>query len=282
MSDVFRETFHFLEMPDGPRFAVITHPNAPPTGTGIVLCSGGWFSGSWNFNRMYVRLARSLAARGHMVVRFDWYGSGESPGYLVRFHLEEPSAEDVIRVASLLDKCERIVGAGVCFGATSLLSAAQRIDHLEAVVLIAAMVPGRRRDTARQITPRAVFRSALRPSVVKGWFDPYRRRLYLKWFRTRRRALYRRIRRKTDQIRDGSLAIQIQGLVSRGISMYFLYGESDANLPAFSVEPLASITASEHVRVEVVPFDVGSSNKLEAQEETCRVITSVVERVTGN
>lgn len=275
------ESLHFLDQSNGPRFAIVTHPTDAPTGTGVLLCNGGWYPGSWNFNRMYVKLARSLAADGHRVVRFDWYGSGESPGYLDRYRLSKPFVEDVVAAAALLEGSQNIVGAGICFGAASLLSAADRIDHLRGLVLISASVPGSGpRARATQLTVGKAARSAIRPSVAIGWFDPYARRLYLKWLRLRWRALSKRLRH-TQMISDqGTMAMQIQGLTKRGKLVWFLYGEGDAGLPAFSIEPLASASRSDTVRIEVVPFDVEGSGTIGAQEATSRVITEMVEAVT--
>lgn len=276
------ETFHFLDLPDGPRFAVVTHPSSSSSGTGVVLCNGGWFPGSWNFNRMYVKLARSLAARGHTVVRFDWYGSGESPGYLVRYRLAEPFADDVVGAAALLEGSHHIVGAGICFGAASLLAAADRIDRLAGLVLVSAPVPGTgRRARATYVTAGKAMRSALRPSVARGWFDRNTRRLYLKWIRSRRRALSKHLRPQAQETPNRrAIAGQIEGLARRGKLLCFLYGEGDANLPTFSQEPLASAVRSGNVRIEVVPFDVEGSGTVGAQEATSRVIIDMVETVT--
>lgn len=282
MTAVPRETFHFLDQPDGPRFAVVTHPSSLRTGTGVVLCNGGWFPGSWNFNRMYVKLARLLAAQGHTVVRFDWYGSGESPGYLVRYTLTEPFVDDVVAAAGLLNGSLQIVGAGICLGAASLLFAADRIDRLAGLVLVSAAVPGSGpRARATRATVGKAMLSALRPSVARGWFDPYTRRLYLKWFRTRRRSLTKHIRRPAQAVPDRrGMAGQIEGLAKRGTSLCFLYGEGDSNLTAFSEEPLASASGSDNVRIQVVPFDVEGSGTIGAQQATSRVIIDMVDAVT--
>lgn len=281
MTGLISETFHFLDVSNGPQFAVVTNPTTSLTGTGVLLCSGGWFSGSWNFNRVFVNLARSLASQGHKVVRFDWCGTGESPGGLTRFDLTKPAVEDVLGAVSLLEGSKRIVCAGLCFGATSLLAASEEIANLEALVLIAAMVPGGRRDKTQQIRPAIAFRAALRPSVVKGWFNPYTRRLYLKWLRARRRALYRRIRGKSVKASEPTtMAIQLRKLQERGVSVWFLYGEEDPNLREFSGEPLA--TASAHAHIEVVSFDVGSSDTLGAQEEIRRVTARAVANLVAS
>ena len=275
------ESLHFLEQPNGPRFAIVTHPGGSPTGTGIVLCNGGWYPGSWNFNRLYVRLARKLAHKGHLVVRFDWYGSGESPGYLDRYRLNEPFVDDVVAAAALLDECKTVVGAGICFGAESLLRAADRIDHLVGLVLVSAAVPGSGpRARATKMTVGSAIRTAIRPSVAIGLFDPYARRVYAKWLRLRWRALSTRVGPATRTPDRGTLASQIQELGRRGKRLWFLYGEGDVNLQAFSAEPLASASRTENIRIDVVPFDVEGSGTIEAQEAISDLITEMAEAVT--
>lgn len=276
-----KDTLQFLDMTDGPRFAVITQPRAPVSDTGVLLCNGGWVSGSWYFNRLYVKLARSLAGRGHPVVRFDWYGTGESPGFLLRFNLDDSFVEDVLGAASLLKESRRIVGIGYCFGAVSLLAAADRLEHLAGLVLISPPVAGRGpRARATQLKTRTAVRASLRPSVVRGWFDPYTRRLYWKWLRARARALLRRPRRAVPEPPGDTMATRLHELALRGISVLLVYGEGDSNLEAFSREPLASIVESENVRVEVVPGDVEGSGTLEIQETIARLAGEAVSIVT--
>lgn len=272
------ETLHFRDTPDGPRFAVITQPRAPVSDTGVLLCNGGWVSGSWYFNRLYVKLARSLAGRGHSVVRFDWHGTGESPGFLLRFNLEDPFVDDVLSAASLLKECRRIVGIGYCFGAVSLLAAADRLEHLTGLVLISPPVAGRlKRTRATQLKARTAVRASLRPSVVRGWFDPYTRRLYWKWLRGRVRALRRRRRRAVSEPLGNTMATRLHELALQGISVLLVYGEGDSNLQAFSQEPLSSIVESENVRIEVVPGDVEGSGTLAIQETISRIMSAAVE-----
>jgi pimeloyl-ACP methyl ester carboxylesterase len=276
------ETLHYLVGEEGPQFAIVTHPTVEPTGTGVVLCSGGWFPGSWNLNRIWVDLARSLAKEGHRVVRFDWHGSGESAGHLFRYRLDEPFSEDVLRAASLLDGAQRVVAAGICFGAVSLLEAASRIDRLEGICLVTARVPGGgNKVRGKGATLASVLRSAPKDELVKGWFDPQTRGLYLKWFRLRWRALTKRFRPKPPATAERSaMAARILDLAARGVTLRFLYGEGDSSLPAFSTDPLASVVKARGVSIETIPHDLEGSNTIASQEATQRMIADLVRTVT--
>ena len=281
MTMEFNETLHFLESSDGPRFAIVTHPSGPRSSTGVVLCNGGWPSGSWYFNRLLVKLARSLASKGHTVVRFDWYGSGESPGFLERFDLAEPLARDVVRAATLLDRSQRVVGVGVCFGAVSLLAAAHSIEKLDALVLVSALVPGSGpKARASKATGAVVARVALRPSVMKGWFDPTTRQLYLKWIRKRWNAVARRgIGSSPDAGRE-ALANKILEITSEGIRLCFIYGSGELSLREFASEPLASAAETDAVSVAVVEGDVGASSPPNVQAAIVAIIADVVDTAT--
>ena len=278
MTDGWIESLHFNETPKGARFAVVTRPVGPASGVGVLLCSGGWFAGNWSLNRLYVNLARDLATAGHTVVRFDWEGTGESPGYIQSFRLDEPFLEDVYQMAALLSNSERVVAAGICFGASSLLSAANQITNLSDLVLISVTIPGSGPSrVAHRATLGAVAKVALRPSVLRGWFDPYTRRLYLKWFRARKRTLLNLLKRGATRAPAGKLVPnQILALLQRGVSVRFLYGRGNSSLSAFSTEPFASIAASDLVRIEVIDGDVGSSSSKEDREAISRVITDAV------
>ncbi len=276
------ETFLFLELEDAPRFAVVTHPTAPESGIGVLLCNGGWISGSWYFNRFYVKLARSLASAGHLVVRFDWFGSGESPGFLRSFRLDEPFIEDVVAAATQLGSCRAIVGVGYCFGATSLLAAANRIERLAGAVLVSAVVPGSGpRARATKATVRTLMRSAVRLSVIKGWFNPNARRLYLKWFRVRIRAFFQRFRQPAPNVESRvSMAKRLESLTDRGALVKLIYGENDSNLRTLSLEPFATLAESGKLLIEVLPGDVEGSGSLEIQESISRAIEDAVAAVT--
>ncbi len=87
--------------------------------TGLLLVTGGTQTRVGS-HRMYERLAKSLSQRGFPCLRFDRRGVGDSSG-------EDPdfrgSADDLKAAADTLrkeTKVERIIGFGLCDGATTL------------------------------------------------------------------------------------------------------------------------------------------------------------------
>ena len=69
-------------------FGALHYPQAKPTGTGVILCypMGQEYM---RIHRTYVELAKSLAAAGSYVFRFDYFGSGDSSGDPVSGNLEQ-------------------------------------------------------------------------------------------------------------------------------------------------------------------------------------------------
>ena len=112
---------------------IVHHPpaDAPETtqATGVVVVVGGpqYRVGS---HRQFVHLARTLAAAGHAVLRFDVQGMGDSSGALRSFEAMDGDIRAAIEVFS---RCcpgvRRIVLWGLCDGASAnLLYVARQAD----------------------------------------------------------------------------------------------------------------------------------------------------------
>src|SRR3954470_23570244 len=103
--------------------------DAAPGTTGLLMVTGGTQTRIGS-HRMYERLAKALAENGFPCFRYDRRGVGDSAG-------EDPgfrgSAADIAAAAAAFRKempaLERIVGFGLCDGATALAL------HGEAAVL---------------------------------------------------------------------------------------------------------------------------------------------------
>ncbi len=178
----------FLDAPDGPIFAVSSRCDHPtPSRTGVVLLPGGWFGTSTNGNRVFVRLSRELAAMGFPVIRIDWRGIGESGGEIDRFHLGQPFPDEARAAARhlLVDECDDLAVVGFCFGAHSALTAATDLP-VRALGLVSLNFPAetpidnKTSAIAKKTSIVDLVALNLRPVVLKGWFDPVTRGVYLK------------------------------------------------------------------------------------------------------
>ncbi|MGK5627801.1 alpha/beta hydrolase [Streptomyces sp. URMC 123] len=128
---------------DGERlFAVVTEPVGEPSGTGVLLLSGGVYVLSTNRNRMFVTLARRLAGRGHRVLRLDYRGVGESTGVISDYALDSPNPADVSAAVACLTEAgsRRIAAVGSCFGARAALHTLAGHPALESLVLLSPPV----------------------------------------------------------------------------------------------------------------------------------------------
>lgn len=121
--------------------AVMTRPEQS-SDLGVVLFTGGGWMPSTHRNRMYVDLARHLAAMGCTVMRFDYAGVGDSTGHTRFFDSMAPHVEDALAVAEALQATgvNRLVLAGTCYGGRTALAASESIGSLVGLVLSAAPV----------------------------------------------------------------------------------------------------------------------------------------------
>jgi pimeloyl-ACP methyl ester carboxylesterase len=90
-------------------------------------------------SRMYVCLARKLAAAGFTVLRLDFSGIGDSPARRDTVSLEEGALEETREAMDLMARTrgtERFLLIGLCSGADSSFQAAKADPRVAGVVLI--------------------------------------------------------------------------------------------------------------------------------------------------
>ncbi len=93
-------------------------------------------------NRMFVELARRLAARGYAAFRFDYHGCGDSGGAPEFLDPGRPHRDDALAVLRALHDAlgqRRFVLVGSCFDARTALSAFDgAADWIDGIVFMAA------------------------------------------------------------------------------------------------------------------------------------------------
>jgi alpha/beta superfamily hydrolase len=138
------ETPQFFLNRDGRRLFSVLHRSAQGTATdrAVVICAPLFDEKLWS-HRVLVNVARYLAARGMPVLRFDYFGDGESEG---RF--EDASVMSRVRdIHDAVDFCRRETQArhvyllGLCYGATLALRASLANDERDAVAGVIAWAP---------------------------------------------------------------------------------------------------------------------------------------------
>jgi len=103
--------------------------------TGLLLVTGGSQSRVGS-HRMYERLAKDLASQGFPCLRFDRRGVGDSAGEDPGFHGSGPDLEAALAAfRKEVPTLERVMGLGLCDGATALALFGRRIG-LDALILV--------------------------------------------------------------------------------------------------------------------------------------------------
>jgi pimeloyl-ACP methyl ester carboxylesterase len=292
------EAVAVLDAANGALVAIVTRSNGPDGGPGVVVCPGGWYGTSTNRNRVFVRLARRLAAGGATVIRFDWHGVGESAGEIDRYVLDEPFTDDVVAAADHLQALGHrdLTLVGVCFGARSALGAAPLVPGLRRLILLSFPVPSPEGLTkASWYGSRHGLRDLLRLStdraVLAGLRDPNVRRVYRKAVRLKLRSVRGRnlgrsavARPKVSSpslLTPGELLRQLSELERRGVSTHLLFGEEDIELAAFAEfrdDALDRYLASESAGtiVRTVSGNIHGFDTLAVQDAVIDLIAAAV------
>ena len=248
--------------------ATVTSPvggDAPPRGWPVVLLVPGSSPGDRDGTRdgvpIFAQLAGALSAAGHLVVRYDRRGVGQSGGRPESARLADYAEDvrDLVRYVRDRDDAddERIVAAGYDEGGWIALAAAARERRIAAVALLAspgvtgeelvlerqraeltrlAATPAERRE--RVALQRRLHAAVVREGSWEGIPDELRRQADTPWFRSF----------LTFDPRDAIRRMRQPILV--------LHGELDRQVPAHHAERLAELVRERgRSRVDVVAVE---------------------------
>ena len=290
-----RELGAYLRAGEEDIFALLTLPVGEPRHRAVVLLQGGAWTPSFGRGRGLRRLAHRLAAEGFHVARFDYHGVGESTGEVRTFRLDEPFTEDleaVIRWLGHEHGLKRIVLMGTCFGARTALAGAADIEGLEGVALFPPPV----RDLAlgEQFTSYPLswyLKKLFKLRTLRRLLNTRFRRAYRLLVKNKIRSVGQsRSRRSSEEsyrrALDASPAFlrNLKALLARGLPVYMLYGDADADYEDFSqarTGELRSVMdrAGRQLRLDVIRGHVHGMTNIENQE---RVIDLLAEWVTSD
>lgn len=227
----------FYPAGDEELFAVLTTPTTDANDLVAILLSGGVWTPSPGRNRIWVRLARLLAAHGWHAVRLDYRGVGESSGFTSTYRLEEPFVEDVAGVVEWTKKrgLADIVLMGTCFGARTAMASADRIQHLRGVALFPAPVRDFEMGQRAASLPLTWYlKKACRPAVISKLRRAENRADYRRMIHKKVRLALDRRGRETDGIEHRFQWVspvfvdQLAGMVNRGVPVLLIFGEDDS------------------------------------------------------
>ena len=275
----------FIETGTGTLASMWSIPQGTPAQTGVILLSAGGHVVHSQTNRWGYRLARSIAAEGFPVLRFDYTGTGDSTGQADTFALDDPNASDAAAaVCAMAQQVDRVLLIGHCYGARSAFEVAA--DHSEIVGVYAIAPPVRDGARGEGTGSRLAYEASLAGYVghaVKA-FRPQElatregRRRYVRLARTFVTARWRRLQRRlpwayedpTPWVSD-RLIRQLQALGRRQVPVLFSYGSADSDYADFAKARAGRLgglmTKGKMVEVSVREGEVHNMSRVDLQSD---------------
>jgi alpha-beta hydrolase superfamily lysophospholipase len=229
-------------------FGILSTPKSVSAAPAVILLNTG-IEYRVGPHRLYVPLARELAARGHVVFRYDLGGLGDSappPGAAENVVYPDHAVDDAREAIALIRKLapgRRVILAGLCSGAWHAFCAAK--DGLQVDGIVSVNPPLYLRDGGEKTTRN--------PEYQQIGF--YRRAMHdpAKWRRVLRgRSAYRNFVRfagsyvrwkasswlgaaSRGRLLDG-LARDLNFISARGITSLFVFSRGDTGLEYFRIQ----------------------------------------------
>ena len=231
--------------PDGPRLQVQS--------AGVILLNQGMIH-RVGPNRIYVKLARRLAAEGLTVLRFDFSGIGDSPPGStdvpsdLRTVVETRAAMDCL---SELRGCDRFILMGICSGAVNSINTAAQDPRVSGVVQINPQFFSRELSSYVEARRGQYWRALL--ANPRRWYRPLTGQANYRMLRTRLRGLF--VRGKQASAAATKVASEFGELTERGVSLLLVYSARDWGLQYFEIMKGGAIDAlveSGELRVEMM------------------------------
>ena len=170
----FAERSIIMPGPHGKLYGIFTPPasEAEPAGLCVILFGRN----RWWGDRLSVKGARWLAARGFSCLRFDYHGYGESEGDCKAIDPDRPYSEDAVAAIRYIRSefaQQRFALIGFCFdGRTAISAVKQEGESIEAIVVF-AVLPGEM--ASLNIQPEKVGRGITDASSVVRVSEGFKR-----------------------------------------------------------------------------------------------------------
>jgi dienelactone hydrolase len=241
--------------------------------------------------RVYVRMARALAAMGSVVLRFDFSGIGDSPVRHDTLPFDKSAVRETQGAMDFLQAtrgAERFILLGGCSGARVSLQTACCDPRVVGAFLINLQMSEDDNQSSDQTSRTAAFyyrNFAL--FNLKSWCKllagkaDYRKVVRALGFLARRQlALTRKMSPESIQ-----LAANLRMLAESGVCVTFLYAESDPRLndlrEALGRE-LRELRALAKVRVEIIPRSDHTFSSLHDQDKLLKKTCELIEGIASS
>lgn len=244
--------------PDDGLVGVLGAPEAATGGRpGVVLLSSGIVH-RMGPNRLYVTIARRLAAAGFPTLRMDFSGVGDSPPRADPRPFRERCVEETIAALDALGAraaCDGFVAGGICSGADAALLTAQADARVRAVAAVNARRFLLSDGEIERVRGAVLSRHYRRIATSRSFGGHSLAKLSggkMSW-RDVVRAVRSQIPRPGGSgIRDGTRALR--SLLDRGVRVWSFHSEADEGLDCLRV--LAGRRMAELQRREGFRFEV--------------------------
>jgi hypothetical protein len=236
-------------------------------------------------NRLYVKMARTLAAMGFVTLRFDFSGSGDSEiradSLLFKRSIVEETQEAMNHL-SAAKGIERFILIGIHSGAMNSLKAACNDPRVLGVILINTTGYGGKALNSYVTNYRLarIYRE-IGWSSLRGWLriitgkSNYRNMLRVVGFHLRR--AFTRDRKAIPKTHDGTpdLRTDLCLLARRGAHLLLIHSRGDPSLDYLQAIPDDEIRGPRSrgtLRVEIIPQADPTLTLLRTQEHLCGIV----------
>jgi hypothetical protein len=296
------ETAVFLD-DDRTLFGIVSAPDRtdaapPPKRRGILMLNAGSIH-HIGPNRMYVRLARSWAAQGHVVLRADVSGIGDSaphPGEAENVVYTPHAEEDVARALAFLRRQPGVEGCvivGLCSGAYNAFKVAVKGAGVDAIVPINPLtffwkdgmsldfdysehrVTQDARRYSEKVFSLASWKKVFRGNVSLGGVAQVLARHSASLVSGRGRDIARRFGHRFPD----DLAFELDEVARRGIGLHFVFARDDPGMDILRVQGGRAVTRLERagkLKVDVIDARGHTFTALWAQDALVAVLSAIV------
>lgn len=261
---------------------VLTRPvTAEPASDAAVIFFNAGLVHRVGPSRLYVELARQLAALGWTCLRFDHAGIGDSPARGEQLPAEKAAVFEAIEAMDALARhagCTRFVLAGMCAGTPTAFRAAVIDRRVEALVLLNSVLGDRasadeqalQEMTARKLAHSywtdKVFRPRSWLRLLSGKTSP--RRIFAMLLRAQRSNA----RRADTPLNgdDAAVLTDLGALCTRGSRVLLLFGEHTGVRHYFGMKfeaHLAQLPQAQRVTLAILAGGDHSFTTLALQDE---------------
>jgi alpha/beta superfamily hydrolase len=274
-------------------YGILSVPDATSTAPAIIFLNTN-FEYRVGPHRLYVPLARELAAQGHVVLRYDLGGIGDSePHAGAAENVAYPAhaiddAREAIAFIRKLAPGRRLIVAGLCSGGWHVFCAARAGLPVDAIVSVNPPLYLRDGSSSTRLRDAARWARALRRPLDVRVMRSIRRHLTRRWVHNQENGSYRRFLGQKGQRRIASvvgsplfdgLARDLDSISARGVTSFFVFSRGDKGFEYFQLYASAWLhrrKARNHIRHLVVDDAGHTFSPPEAQRRLREIVIDFV------